>query len=192
MSRKISLNIPLFFSIGWLFVCIDIGRKFDFLNDGAGFLLIAMGLLLIENRKKELNVALVLSLFLAPVSYYISKWSLVAAPSWNVVLLRCLPPLISIPIGIILAKNIDYITGKNKKKKKIANDKKQNQRDRSSKMIKYYLEAQIFDLACIVYFLPLYSSPNINMFNISSPLRFFFPLSYFVLMLLYIKEFKSS
>ncbi len=182
MSRKISLNIPLFFSIGWLFVCIDIGREFDFLNDGAGFLLIAIGLILMENRKKELNLALALSLFLAPVSYSISKWSLIAVPSWNVVFLRCLPPLVSLPIGIILAKNIDYIIG----------IKKENQKGRTSKMIKYYLGAQIFDLACIVYFLPLYSSPNINMFNISSPLRFFFPLSYFILMLLYIKELIST
>lgn len=170
MSQKVSKIIML----GWMFICLDIGRTFDLLDDGIGFLLIGIGIFFMDNKDIKVKIAFALSVILAPFAFYVSLLANIASPSWTVVFLRCIPPIASLPIGIILSKFVNPHKCKNPRRLSL-----------------YFVGAQIFDISCIVYFVPLESSMVINDFNTSSIITLLPALAYIVLMIIYISAFRQ-
>lgn len=174
--------------VGWLFVCIDIGPIIDKLDDGVGYLLIGIGMCFIK-EKGRLHIPIALSFALAPICTFVSILRAFGSPSWSITFLRCVPPLLSLPIGIALS---NLANTKKQKKKRIDGLKFLPLGEERVRTYIYYVIAQVMDIFCILYFLPSRTSVIINNFNTESPFRFIPLFLYIAAMLLYIFDICNS
>lgn len=177
-----------FILIGWFFVCVDIGPIIDKLDDGVGYLLIGIGMCFTEEKGK-LHVPIALSFALAPICTFVSILRAFGSPSWGITFLRCVPPLLSLPIGIALS-NLENI--KKQKKKRTDGSSFLYLRKERVRTYIYYTIAQVMDVFCILYFLPSRTSVIINNFNTESPFRFIPLFLYIATMLLYLFNIYNS
>ncbi len=171
-----------FILIGWLFVIIDIGPVIDGLDDGVGYFLIGIGMCYIKEKKK-LHIPIALSFVLVPICSFISILRAFGTPSWRITFLRCIPPLLSLPIGIALS---DLIITKSLKKKRKSSLGSLSNGQKKARVSICYIVSQVMDIFCILYFLPTRTSVIINNFNTGSPLRFIPLYIYIATMFLYL------
>ena len=167
---KISANL---IKIGFLLVCIDLGAYYDVFNDGIGYLFILVGTLMFTVKSGWQYAFIQIStIVLIPLSFFVSIWAHFGNASWGLMLARCIPPLLSLPLGILLViHTAPYV-------------KNGTQKQKSTCLI--YVIAQILDLACVWYFVPIRTSMLINSFNTRGPWMFIFSFLYAGVLIKYI------